>query len=103
MATYIGTPEVVTITAAKDLDAGEPVQIAANFYGIPHCPVASGSLAAVQIEGIYGFTATANVSAGATVYLSSGNVNTTSAAGTAIGKAVETVTSGAVVKVLLNR
>lgn len=103
MATYIGNAEVITITAAKNLEAGEPVQIAANFYGVPHCPATSGSLAAVQVEGVYAFTATASISAGATVYLSSGNVNTTSAAGTAIGKAIEAATSGATVQVLLNR
>ena len=103
MAQYIGEANIITITAAKDLRAGEPAQIAANFYGVPHCPVSSGSLAAVQVEGVYAFTATASISAGATVYLSSGNVNTTSAAGTAIGKAIEAATSGAIVKVLLNR
>ena len=104
MGKYVGKADKVEITAAKNLEAGEPVQIAANFYGIPHCPVVSGGKAALQVDGMYEFPAGANISAGATVYVTStGAVNVTSAAGTAIGKAVETVTSGGVVKVLLNR
>ncbi|MBQ6473448.1 MAG: DUF2190 family protein [Victivallales bacterium] len=104
MAHYVGNAETITVTAAKNLEAGEPVKVADNFYGIPHCPAVSGGLVALQVEGVYEFVAGANVSAGATVYVtSSGTVNVTSAAGTAIGKNLVAVTSGGIAKVLLNR
>lgn len=103
-AKYLYNPGMVNITVSTNLDAGDVIQLYPNFYAIAPCEATSGTVAALQTEGTIQLTAGANVSAGAAVYYTSNGIcNVTSSAGTCIGHALEAVTSGGIVKVLLNR
>lgn len=103
MAHLLLNGTTVTKVATANVTRGGEVQIAPNLYGIAQGDASSGGKVALETQGVFAFTAGAAISAGATVYLASaGVVNTTSAAGTKIGVAVDAVTSGGTAKVLLN-
>lgn len=103
MAKLLLNGTVVTKLATANVTRGGEVQIAPNFYGVAQGAASSGCNVALETQGVFAFAAGANISAGATVYLASaGTVNVTSAASTKIGVAVDAVTSGGTVKVILN-
>ena len=103
MAQLLLNGTTVTKIATANVTRGGEVQIAPNLYGIAQDDASSGAKVALETQGVFTFTADVAVSAGAAVYLASaGHVNVTSADGTKIGVAVDAVTSGGVVKVILN-
>ena len=104
MTTYIQQGARVTIVAPSDIAAGDAVKIGDNFYGVADRAIGSGAEGVLNTEGVYAFTAgTSGVTAGAPCYLSNGAVTVTSGAGTKIGRALNTVSSGGIAHVLLNK
>ena len=104
MTTYIQQGARVTIVAPSDIAAGDAVKIGDNFYGVADRAIGSGAEGVVNTEGVYAIVAgTSGVSAGAPCYITSGAVTLTSGAGTRIGRALNTVSSGGIAQVLLNK
>ena len=104
MTTYIQQGARVTIVAPSDIAAGDAVKIGDNFYGVADRAIASGTEGVVNTEGVYAFTAgTSGTTAGAPCYITSGAVTLTSGAGTKVGRALNTVSSGGIAHVLLNK
>lgn len=104
MAIYRKDSETIDVVTATALEAGEVVKLADDFYGIPHCAFSAGSVAALQIEGQYDFVANGAIDAFVPVYIDgNGQVGATSASGARVGLALNAATSGAEVRVLINK
>lgn len=105
MAIYRKDAETIDYTAVADLEAGAVVKLASDFYGVAHCPIESGTVGALQIEGQYDFVANGAVNAFVPVYIdAAGEVGATSAADACVGVSVTAAAaSGAEVRVLLNK
>ena len=84
---YISRGEVITLTAGASYTSGSPYRIS-NFNGVALLSVESGDLLSFQLEGIFEFTL-ASVTAGAPIYITSGDVLTLSSSGNSLyGRAV---------------
>ena len=107
MAKFIQNGKTIDHTASSaGVSAGECVQIGSDFYGVADRKIPANAQGCLTIDGVYAFPASANVTRGAAVYAgTSGSVAAAQAGGTSgtkVGRALETVTSGGIVKVLLN-
>lgn len=104
MTTYIQQGARVTITAAANVAAGDAVKIGDNFYGIAEKPISSGGEGTVSLEGVYAIAAAESISAGVQVHINGSGLAYVTSGGSddKIGRALNTVTSGGLCKVLLN-
>ena len=107
MAKFIQNGKTIDYTpASSGVTAGELVQVGADFYGVADRAIAATKLGALTIQGAYEFVAGANINLGAKVYAgTSGAVVASEGSGTSgtkVGRALNAVTSGGKVTVLLN-
>lgn len=103
MAVYIKREDIIDYTPVAAVACGDVVKIADDFYGVAHTAIPAGELGALQITGQYDFVAGGAITVGADVYFADDAVSATSAAGGKIGKAVTAASSGATVRVLINK
>lgn len=107
MAKFIQNGKTIDHTASSaGVSAGECVQIGSDFYGVADRKIPANAQGCLTIDGVYAFPASANVTRGGAVYAGADGTVVASegsgTSGTKIGRALETVSSGGTVNVLLN-